>query len=68
MLGLSETIDHLTMANSVPWYVCVLRRTLDFEVEGQKMEREAEEDVDEVGCGGKCEGWFEKGRWLWKKV
>ena len=22
----------------------------------------------EDGCGRKCEGWFENGRWLWKKV
>ena len=44
MLGLSETIDHMAMANSVGWYGHVLRRediyvlriTLDFEVEGQR--------------------------------
>ena len=43
MLGLSETIDQLVMANSVCWYDHVLRRedghffgrVLDFEVKGQ---------------------------------
>ena len=42
MLGLMETIDQLTMANSVHWYCHVLRRedghilrrALNFEVEG----------------------------------
>ena len=45
MLGLNETIDQLAMANSVRWYDHVLRRedghilrrALDFEVEGQRM-------------------------------
>ena len=44
MLGLSETMDQLTTANSVHWYGRVLRRedghvlrrALDFEVEGQR--------------------------------
>ena len=44
MLRLSETIDQLTMANSIRWYghilrrkdSHVLRRALDIEVEGQK--------------------------------
>ena len=44
MLGLKETIDQLAMANSVHWYGHVLRRedghvlrrALDFEVEGQR--------------------------------
>ena len=44
MLGLNETIDQLAMANSVRWYGHVLRRedghvlrrALDFEVEGQR--------------------------------
>ena len=43
MSSLNENIDHLTMANCVPWYGHVLRRedghvlrrALDFEVEGQ---------------------------------
>ena len=35
MLGLNETIEQLTMANSVCWYGHVLRRALDCEVEGQ---------------------------------
>ena len=42
MLGLSQTMDELTMTNSVNWYCHVLRRedgrlmkrALDFEVEG----------------------------------
>ena len=44
MLGLKETIDQLAMTNSVCWYghvlrredAHVLRRALDFEVEGQR--------------------------------
>ena len=44
MLGLNENIDQLDMANSVRWYGHVLRRedghvlrrALDFEVEGQR--------------------------------
>ena len=44
MLGLKETIDQLAMSNSVRWYGYVLRRedghvlrrALDFEVEGQR--------------------------------
>ena len=44
MMGLKETIDQLSMANSFCWYGYVLRReddnvmrkALDFEVEGQK--------------------------------
>ena len=44
MLGVSETIDQLAMANSVRWHGHVLRRedghvlrrALDFEVEGQR--------------------------------
>ena len=44
MLGLRETIDQLAMANSVRWYGHVLRRedghvlrrALDFKVEGQR--------------------------------
>ena len=44
MLGLSETIDQLAMANSVRWYGHVLRRedghvlrrALDFYIEGQR--------------------------------
>ena len=42
ILGLNENIDHLAMANSICWYAHVLRkeddhvlkRLLDFEVEG----------------------------------
>ena len=44
MLGLNKTTDQLAMANSVHWYghvlrredSHVLRRALDFEVEGQR--------------------------------
>ena len=44
MLGLNETIDQMAMENSVLWYGhllrredgLVLRRALDFEVEGQR--------------------------------
>ena len=44
MLGLNETIDQLAMVNSVRWYGHVLRRedghvlrrALQFEVEGQR--------------------------------
>ena len=44
MLGLKKTMDQLAMANSVLWYGHVLRRedghilrrALDFEVEGQR--------------------------------
>ena len=44
MLGLTETIDQLAMASNVCWYGHVsrredghvLRRVLDFEVEGQR--------------------------------
>ena len=44
MLGLKESIIHLAIANSVRWYGHVLRRedshilrrALDFEVEGQR--------------------------------
>ena len=44
MLGLNETIDQLAVANCVCWYCHVLRRevghvlrrALDFEVEGQR--------------------------------
>ena len=65
MLGLNETIDQLLMANSARWHGDVqrregghvLRRALDFEVE-----REAKDDMEEAGCGGKCGGWFRKGR------
>ena len=47
MLGLKETIDQLAMANSVRWHDHVLRRedghilrrALDFEVEGHRKKR-----------------------------
>ena len=67
MLGLNKTIDQLAMANSVHWYGHVLRRedghvlrrALDFEVEGQRKKgrlmRTWQEQIEE-------EGLFEKGR------
>ena len=36
-VGLNETMDQLAMANSSCWYGHVLRRALDFEVEGERM-------------------------------
>ena len=36
MLGESETIDQLAIVNSVCWYGHVSKRSLYFEVEGQK--------------------------------
>ena len=59
MLGLSGTIDQLVIANSVRWYghvsrredCHVLRRPLDFEVEGQRkkgrVKRTWKKQVDE---------------------
>ena len=65
MLDLNETIDQFAMANSVCWYGYVLRRedghvlrrALDFEVEGQrkkvrpkrKWNRQVEEESMKVG-------------------
>ena len=65
MLGLKETIDTLAMANSVCWHCHVLRRddshvlrrTLDFEVEGQRkkgrpkriLKKQGEEESVKVG-------------------
>ena len=51
-LDLNKTKDQLAMANSVRWYGYVLRKALDFEVEGQSKK------------GGRAHG---KGR-LMKKV
>ena len=69
MLGLSETIDQLAMANSVRWddHVLrgedhhILRRALDFEVEAQKkkgrpkrtLKKLVEEESVKVGLGKK---------------
>ena len=57
MLGLTETIDQLAMANSVWWYGHVLRRdndhvltrTLVYEIEGQSMKWRPKEDVEKAG-------------------
>ena len=65
MLGLSEVINQLAVANSVHWYGHVLRRedghvlrrALNFEVEGRKG--------GQKGHGRsrlRKKGWFEKGR------
>ena len=64
-LGLKEAINHLAMANSVRWYGHVLsredghilRRALDFEVEGQRKKgrprrmwkKQVEEESMKVG-------------------
>ena len=60
MLGLSETIDQLSMANSHRWHCHVLRRedghvlrrALDFEVKGQRKKGRLSRTY---------EGWLEKG-------
>ena len=73
MLGLRVTIHQLAMANSICWYGHVLRRTLDFEVEGQDLmpfskcdyhlslthDHTSEQKRRLRGCGG-CR--------LWKKI
>ena len=67
MLGLSETIDQLAMANSVRWYGHVsrredghvLRRALDFEVNGGRKKgrlkrtwkKQVEDESMMVGLG-----------------
>ena len=69
LLGLNETIDHLAKANSVCWYGHVLqredghvlRRALDFELEGQRK-KEAKKNTKEAGSKRKHECWFEQGR------
>ena len=40
MLGLNEIMDQLFISSSVCWYGHVLRRALDFEVEGQRRKEE----------------------------
>ena len=65
MLGLNEAIDQLAMANSIRWYGHVLRRedgdvlrrALDFEVDGQRKngrpkrtwKKQVEEECVKVG-------------------
>ena len=80
MLGLNETIDQLAMANSVCWYGHVLRRedgyilrrALDFEVEGQRKKvrpkstwkKQVEEESMKVGLRRKdalCCVWWSVG-------
>ena len=69
ILGLNETIYQLIMASSVHWYCHllwreeghVLRRALDFEVEGQRKKgrpkktwrKQVEEESMKVGLRGK---------------
>ena len=55
MIGLNKTIDQLAIANSACWYVHVLkedghvvRRTLDFEVEGQWKNRRLKVEMEEA--------------------
>ena len=57
MLGLNETIDQLAMASNSRWYGHILRRALDFEVEGQRKKgrpmrtwkKQVEEESVKVG-------------------
>ena len=72
MLGLSETIDQLVMANSVRWYGHVLRRegghamrrALNFEFDGQRKKgrpkrtwkKQIEEECVKVDLRRMCEG------------
>ena len=77
MLGLSEDMDQLAMANSVCWYGhvlriedgYVLRRSLDFEVEGQRKKgrskstwrKQAEEES--VNAGLRSKNAFCRSKW-----
>ena len=57
MLGLSESIGQLALANSACWYGHVLRRAVDFVVEGQRRKgrpkrtwkKQVEEESVKVG-------------------
>ena len=69
MFGLNETTDQLAMANSVHWYGHVLRRedghvlrrALEFEVEGRRKTGEQKE-YGGSGGGGTEEVWLDQGR------
>ena len=58
ILALHEALDSSAMAHSMHWYRHVfrsevgdvLRKTLEFEVEGEK--RKVEKDMEETSCGG----------------
>ena len=77
ILGLSETIDHLIMTNSVRRYGQVLRRedghvlrrALDFEVEGQmkkgRLKRTWKKQVDDesVNVGLRTEDALCRSKW-----
>ena len=66
MLGLNETIDQLTTAQSVRWYVDVLRRedgnvlrrALEFEAEGQRKRGQTGHEKSRLGA--EYDGWFEQ--------
>ena len=72
MLGLNETIDQLSMANSVRWYGHVLRRmdghvlrmALDFEDGCQRKKGKYAEDTEETDWGRKYEGCSEHVRYI----
>ena len=76
MLGFSETIDQLAMANSVRWYDHVLRRedgqvlrrALDLEVEGQRKNGRSKEEWEVKGrMGGQRKNGRPKEEWEAKK-
>ena len=59
MLGLNETVDQLTIANSVCWYGHVLTMVASREghlISRLKEEGEAKEDMEKVGRGRMYEG------------
>ena len=46
MLGLNETMDPLTMVNSVRWYGHIVRMALDFEGECQRKKSRSNEKIE----------------------
>ena len=58
MLGLIETIDQLTVADSVRLYKVVLRSEGGHVLKMAELEMEAKKDLQELD-----EGWFEQGRY-----
>ena len=64
ILGLKEAIDQLAMANSARWYGHVLRKALDFEVEGQRKKGRPKWTWKKACCGRKCDGWLGKERYI----
>ena len=81
MLGLNETIDQLAIANSVHWYGhvlrreddYVLRRALEFEVEGQRKKGKAKRtwqklvEEESVKICLRREGAHYRSKWSWHK-